>query len=121
MRDAKTPVVVFSHSPLYKYYKDWNFWTDDADEIQQILGKFESVTVIHGHTHQPDRVDGLRSVHCGLDAWGRRPVSESEIAALIRETEAAREAEAARLAREDPLRYGTYSYRSTAITKGGSS
>jgi 3',5'-cyclic AMP phosphodiesterase CpdA len=50
--DAKTPLVVFSHSPLYKYYRDWNFWTDDADEVQQILSRFETVTVIHGHTHQ---------------------------------------------------------------------
>jgi 3',5'-cyclic AMP phosphodiesterase CpdA len=49
---AKTPLVVFSHSPLYKYYRDWNFWTDDADEVQQILSRFETVTVIHGHTHQ---------------------------------------------------------------------
>ena len=48
----KTPVVVFSHSPLYKYYKSWNFWTDDAEEIQEILSPFETVTVIHGHTHQ---------------------------------------------------------------------
>lgn len=47
-----TPVVVFSHSPLYKYYKAWNFWTDDAEEVQKILSKFETVTVIHGHTHQ---------------------------------------------------------------------
>ena len=50
--DAKTPLVVFSHSPLYKYYRDWNFWTDDADEVQAILSRFETVTVIHGHTHQ---------------------------------------------------------------------
>lgn len=50
--DAKTPIVVFSHSPLYKYFHDWNFWTDDAEEVQQILSKFETVTVIHGHTHQ---------------------------------------------------------------------
>jgi predicted phosphodiesterase len=41
----KTPLVVFSHSPLYKYYRDWNFWTE-------ILAPFEKVTVIHGHTHQ---------------------------------------------------------------------
>lgn len=46
------PVVVFSHSPLYKLYKPWNFWTDDADEVQAILRKFKSVVVIHGHTHQ---------------------------------------------------------------------
>lgn len=46
------PLVVFSHSPLYKYYRNWNFWTEDADEVQAILGKFDHVTVIHGHTHQ---------------------------------------------------------------------
>ena len=50
--DKKTPVIVFSHSPLYKYYKPWNFWTDDADEVQGILKPFDNVTVIHGHTHQ---------------------------------------------------------------------
>lgn len=46
------PIVVFSHSPLYKYYKPWNFWTDDAEEVQKLLAPFKSVTVIHGHTHQ---------------------------------------------------------------------
>jgi len=49
---ASTPVIVFSHSPLYKYYRNWNFWTEDADEVQAILKKFDHVTVIHGHTHQ---------------------------------------------------------------------
>ncbi|KFE70694.1 metallophosphoesterase family protein [Hyalangium minutum] len=50
--DKNTPLVVFSHSPLYKYYKQWNFWTDDADEVQALLRPFKNVTVIHGHTHQ---------------------------------------------------------------------
>ncbi len=49
---TSTPIIVFSHSPLYKYYKPWNFWTEDADEVQAILNRFEKVTVIHGHTHQ---------------------------------------------------------------------
>ena len=48
----RTPVIVFSHSPLYKYYRPWNFWTDDADEVQAILRRFRNVVVIHGHTHQ---------------------------------------------------------------------
>ena len=47
-----TPLLVFSHSPLYKYYRDWNFWTEDADEVQAILRPFSHVTVLHGHTHQ---------------------------------------------------------------------
>ncbi len=50
--DKKTPLVVFSHSPLYKYFRNWNFWTDDADEVQALLRPFANVTVIHGHTHQ---------------------------------------------------------------------
>ncbi len=50
--DKKTPIIVFSHSPLYKLYKPWNFWTDDAEQVQALLKPFETVTVIHGHTHQ---------------------------------------------------------------------
>lgn len=50
--EKNTPVVVFSHSPLYKLYKAWNFWTDDAEKVQELLSPFKSVTVIHGHTHQ---------------------------------------------------------------------
>jgi Icc protein len=43
---------VFSHSPLYKYYRPWNFWTDDAEDVQAILARFSRVAVVHGHTHQ---------------------------------------------------------------------
>jgi len=50
--DKKTPLIIFSHSPLYKYYRPWNFWTEDADEVQALLKDFERVTVFHGHTHQ---------------------------------------------------------------------
>jgi 3',5'-cyclic AMP phosphodiesterase CpdA len=50
--DEKTPIVVFSHSPLYKLYKPWNFWTDDAEQVQALLQPFDTVSVIHGHTHQ---------------------------------------------------------------------
>jgi 3',5'-cyclic AMP phosphodiesterase CpdA len=47
-----TPVVVFSHSPIQKIYKGWNFWTDDAEEVQALLQPFDDVTVIYGHVHQ---------------------------------------------------------------------
>ena len=50
--DPNTPLVVFSHSPLYHYYKRWNFWTDDAEQVQAILKPFKRCTVVHGHTHQ---------------------------------------------------------------------
>jgi Icc protein len=47
-----TPIVVFSHSPLQKIYKGWNFWTEDAEQIQTLLKPFERVSVIYGHVHQ---------------------------------------------------------------------
>ncbi|MCP4107939.1 MAG: serine/threonine protein phosphatase [Desulfobacteraceae bacterium] len=47
-----TPVVLFSHSPIQKIYKGWNFWTEDAEEVQAFLSPFSDVTVVYGHVHQ---------------------------------------------------------------------
>jgi len=47
-----TPVVVFSHSPIQKIYAGWNFWTQDAEEVQALLKPFDDVTVVYGHVHQ---------------------------------------------------------------------
>jgi len=60
--NRKTPIVVFSHSPLYKLYRPWNFWTDDAEEVQALLRRFKTVTVIHGHTHQL-LTNRIRNIH----------------------------------------------------------
>ena len=50
--DRDTPIVVLSHSPLQKIYKGWNFWTDDAEEVQTLLKPFNKVNVLYGHVHQ---------------------------------------------------------------------
>ena len=49
---TNTPIVVLSHSPLYKVFKPWNFWTDDAEQVQAILKPYRNVRVFHGHVHQ---------------------------------------------------------------------
>jgi 3',5'-cyclic-AMP phosphodiesterase len=66
-----TPVIVFSHSPLYHYYKPWNFWTEDAPEIQALLRPFQNVAVIHGHTHQllTNRIGNIRFHGMLSTAW----------------------------------------------------
>jgi Icc protein len=68
---ASTPLIVFSHSPLYKLYRPWNFWTDDADEVQAILRRFKSTVVIHGHTHQllTNRIDNIHFHGMLSTAW----------------------------------------------------
>lgn len=50
--DKDTPLVVVSHSPLQKIYKGWNFWTEDAEQVQELLKPFRKVTVLYGHVHQ---------------------------------------------------------------------
>ena len=50
--DRDTPVVVMSHSPLQKIYRGWNFWTEDAEQVQELLKPFKKVTVLYGHVHQ---------------------------------------------------------------------
>lgn len=50
--DRSTPIVVLSHSPLQKIFKNWNFWTDDAEDVQKILKPFKKVNVLYGHVHQ---------------------------------------------------------------------
>jgi len=47
-----TPLVVFSHSPIQKIYKGWNFWTEDAEEVQALLQPFNDASVVYGHVHQ---------------------------------------------------------------------
>lgn len=50
--DRSTPIVVLSHSPLQKIFRDWNFWTEDAEILQEMLQPFDKVTVLYGHVHQ---------------------------------------------------------------------
>ena len=69
--DKNTPVFVFSHSPIQKIYKGWNFWTDDAEEIQAILKPFRKVTVIYGHVHQIqyNQIDNITYHAVMATAW----------------------------------------------------
>ena len=58
-----TPVVLFTHSPLWDYYPRWNFQTSDAPQIREILARFEHVMSFHGHVHQTiyNRIGNLSS------------------------------------------------------------
>ncbi len=49
---ASTPVVVFTHIPLWTVYADWGWGTDDAALALGLLRRFGSVTVLNGHIHQ---------------------------------------------------------------------
>jgi hypothetical protein len=61
---ASTPVVVFTHIPLWMVYADWGWGTDDAAQAMTYLKRFGSVTVLNGHIHQIiQKVEGNVSFH----------------------------------------------------------
>lgn len=49
---SDTPIVVFSHIPLFAMYPDWGWSTDDAAQALSQLRRFASVTCLNGHVHQ---------------------------------------------------------------------
>jgi|SRR5579872_1857714 len=49
---ASTPVVVFTHVPLYALYPEWGWTTEDGSKALAMLKKFDRVTVLNGHIHQ---------------------------------------------------------------------
>jgi len=49
---SDTPIVVFSHIPLFAMYPDWGWGTDDAIQALSYLRRFSSVTCLNGHVHQ---------------------------------------------------------------------
>lgn len=61
---SSTPVVVFSHIPLWSIYPDWGWGTDDSAQALSYLKRFGSVTVLNGHIHQTmQKVEGNITFH----------------------------------------------------------
>ncbi len=49
---SDTPLVIFSHIPLYDLYPKWGWATADSAQLLSLLSRFASVTVLTGHIHQ---------------------------------------------------------------------
>lgn len=61
---SDTPIVVFSHIPLFAMYPKWGWGTDDALQVLNLLRRFSSVTALNGHVHQLfTRVEGNVTFH----------------------------------------------------------
>jgi 3',5'-cyclic AMP phosphodiesterase CpdA len=49
-----TPLVVFTHRPLFDLKPEWEWFTRDGDEVMKVLAPYENVTVLYGHIHRED-------------------------------------------------------------------
>jgi hypothetical protein len=47
-----TPVVVFTHRPLFDLYPQWEWATKDGAKVVDVLLPRKNVTVFYGHIHQ---------------------------------------------------------------------
>jgi Icc protein len=61
---TSTPVVVYSHVPLWAVYPAWGWVTGDGEQALALLRRFGSVTVLNGHIHQTlQKVEGTLTFH----------------------------------------------------------
>jgi 3',5'-cyclic AMP phosphodiesterase CpdA len=63
---SDTPIIVFSHIPLFAMYPDWGWGTDDATQALSYMQRFASVTCLNGHVHQLfSKTEGNVTFHSG--------------------------------------------------------
>ncbi|HEX5461612.1 MAG TPA: metallophosphoesterase [Steroidobacteraceae bacterium] len=63
-RSASTPIVVFTHMPMWSIYPQWGWGTEDAAPAVAALRRFGSVTILNGHIHQViQKVEGNVTYH----------------------------------------------------------
>ena len=61
---SSTPIVVFSHIPLWTIYQPWGWGTEDGDSALALLRNYGSVTILNGHIHQViQKVEGNITFH----------------------------------------------------------
>jgi hypothetical protein len=66
-RTDSTPIVVFTHQPLWMVYPQWGWGTDDGAQALGYLKRFGSVTVLNGHIHQlMQKIEGNVAFHTAM-------------------------------------------------------
>jgi len=71
---SSTPVVVYTHVPLWAVYPPWGWVTEDAEQAVALLSRFGSVTVLNGHIHQVlQKVEGNVTFHTAMSTAFPQP------------------------------------------------
>jgi Icc protein len=73
-RSASTPIVVFTHVPMWPIFPQWGWTTEDAPQALSYLKRFGSVTVLNGHIHQiVQKVEGNISFRTAMSTAFPQP------------------------------------------------
>jgi Icc protein len=75
---TSTPIVIFSHVPLWAVYPQWGWTTEDAERALGYVRRFGSVTVLNGHIHQVvKKVEGQVAFHTAMSTAFPQPAPGS--------------------------------------------
>jgi len=75
-RTASTPIVIFTHVPMWPIYPEWGWATEDAPQAIAYLKRFGSVTVLNGHIHQVvQKVEGNVSYQTAMSTAFPQPAA----------------------------------------------
>jgi len=75
-RTASTPIVVFTHIPMWPIYPEWGWATADAPQALSYLKRFGSVTVLNGHIHQiVQKIEGNVSFRTAMSTAFPQPTA----------------------------------------------
>jgi 3',5'-cyclic AMP phosphodiesterase CpdA len=71
---SSTPIIVFTHIPLWAVYPAWGWGTQDSAQALEHLKRFGSVTVLNGHIHQVlQKVEGNVTFHTAMSTAYPQP------------------------------------------------
>jgi 3',5'-cyclic AMP phosphodiesterase CpdA len=48
----ETPIVIFTHRPLFDLKPEWEWFTSDGDAVMNLLAPYDAATVLYGHIHR---------------------------------------------------------------------
>ncbi len=75
---SSTPVILFTHIPLWAVYPQWGWGTKDSEEALSYVKRFGSVTVLNGHIHQVmQKVEGTVTFHTAMSTAFPQPAPGS--------------------------------------------
>ncbi|HAY23314.1 MAG TPA: hypothetical protein DCY27_14355 [Desulfobacterales bacterium] len=49
---CELPLIIVSHAPLYRLFHPWQWWTEGAETVHDLLQARQRVILLHGHVHQ---------------------------------------------------------------------
>jgi len=73
-QSTSTPIILFTHIPLWSLYPQWGWGTSDSEQALALLRRFGSVTVLNGHIHQIiQKVEGRVTFHTAFSTAYPQP------------------------------------------------